>query len=113
LILPELANLAFGFADRGGSGKSFADGFAAGFVGEAEGRAMPRISRTSAVAGGLAATAHDAGDGTGTKVLESGQLGKQMGAFEFEVGDEFRHGRSPCSERLYYVQNYATKKKSR
>jgi hypothetical protein len=113
LILPKLANLAFGFADGGGSGQSFADGFAAGFVGESEGRAVPRIPRPSAVTGGLAATAHDAGDGTGTKVLESGQLGEQMGAFQFEVGDELRHGRSPYSERLYYVQNYGTKKKTR
>jgi hypothetical protein len=85
-ILTELADLLPGFSYGGLGGKSLADSFSLNLAGESQGRTVTSILRLGAVAGGFATATNDPCNGAGTKVIETSELGHQIGTLLFQSG---------------------------
>jgi len=67
----KLGDLLLGFTQGGGIGKGFRHGLAGHAAGEAELRVMSRVVAFGAVAGRLAAAAHDCGKGAGSQIPQA------------------------------------------
>src|SRR5438552_7897019 len=110
----KLGDLLLGFAQGGGIGKGFRHGLAGHAASETELRVMSRVVVLGAVAGRLAAAAHDRGKGAGSQITQAEELLQELGSFGLQSIDIFRHKvflSVPQIVCTYIdVQKHATKK---
>ena len=109
----KLGDLLLGFTHGSGIGKGLRHGLAGHAASEAELRVMSRVVASGAVAGRLAAAAHDRGKGTGSQITQAEELLQELGSFGLQSIDIFRHKGFPSvpqSVCTYIdVQKHATK----
>jgi len=109
----KLSDLLLGFTQGGGIGKRLRHGFAGHAASEAELRVMSRVVAFGAVAGRLAAAAHDRGKGAGSQITQAEELLQELGslALQSSASSGIRVSFLPQIVCTYIdVQEHATKK---
>src|SRR5580700_737142 len=87
----KLADLLLGFTQGGGIRKGFRHGLAGHAASEAELRVMSRVVAFGAVAGRLAAAAHDRSKRAGSQITQAEELLQELGSFGLPSSDIVRH----------------------
>src|SRR5256884_7041233 len=96
----KLGDLLLGFAQGGGIGKGLRHGLAGHAASETELRVMSGVVAFGAVAGRLAAAAHDRGKGAGSQITQTEELLQELGSFGLQSIDIVRHKVSFLYRRL-------------
>jgi hypothetical protein len=96
----KLDDLLLGFAKGGGIGKGLRHGLAGHAASEAELRVMSRVVAFGAVAGGLAAAAHDRGKGARSQITQAEELLQELGSFGLQSIDIVRHKGFPSLPQI-------------